>query len=1112
MIQFYNNRNEIFSGCAGAAEVYITPIRLASDLWLYLTEEVIDIELIDCNGSVIADFGDTHLTDPTQYTASIFANDSSGNVFTYVRFGENFNLLELPCESCFYVRVRLRNDTYLVSETVQVTCCNCEYTRINSRYTEFDHLGRYYGEPCNVTVQYPEHELFDNTTLVCATLSLISFNNSRTTATDASCIAAKVGSSEVYKLIGRGLPDYRAREINTVLMGNQLAINDLPLQITATDFFKEANDCECLFYLDATLNTCPNIIDLTCSDTVTCCLTIYVPNSGTTDIDLTLNGINYTISCVKDNTPICEIDGIPFTTDNQPTNIVLSNNSAYFDYECNVPTCCVLFIVSRSTGYAGAGVASYSFTVNGVTYTGSNTVTEVGNFPFVRLCFTLNTVVTLNSVTADGVTTVYPGTGTQIEANHLDGQNRKLFSAVLINECGVCSCQDITLVSRSFDLPSANLYIWFVNQLGSPYTQNSIFLLFNNSSDRHAVYSFINSCQGNYIRISNGSNIFGFKKDNLTLGGIMPTSAIPIPVPPATPIPLGYDFAMQYFYIAPQILPSDSCAVIEQGYADFVATNFQATLLASNNLKFPMTLVECQKVIDDCGIYPPPCTLQILTITQNCLSGGAGILVEVTYVAPSMTGTVTITVKDTLPPFNDLIAPFTIPAISEVFTFILPLGTANDFEITITSDVDAACNAAQLSSPISCNDCTDCIANSVFSEVLVSGASGMACTGAIVLKYLSPPPFSCDWILCSVTKVITIGSSFEVFPTNADPVCTAITVTQTGTGEFLMENAGAGTYNCVWRLDNCSKEECQMDNFGIIAPIQLRRCTFFTPDGYDWHLKQYVNLTGGFTLRYLSVLKNGIEQLPVAPLDVTVTSLTQLANESVPLQKITGGSKFWNIWVGFCSAFNALVIPNTRMIYGRRQRLGGVAAYGGDPFRLEYLPTDTISILFEVYNGLAVLQWSGLWETNIGTGTVINGTQWSPPLDCYSSDVNGNFPCESNATIYVECKGSPNPDSILIGFDGVPLQEGESVVRQWRINGGAWVTPPFAVPNEYINHSYSFLVTLSDPTYFVTGFNTIELLLQHLPNGFACITVTETKTITFDNTNPNSVCQTMIIS
>jgi hypothetical protein len=167
-----------------------------------------------------------------------------------------------------------------------------------------------------------------------------------------------------------------------------------------------------------------------------------------------------------------------------------------------------------------------------------------------------------------------------------------------------------------------------------------------------------------------------------------------------------------------------------------------------------------------------------------------------------------------------------------------------------------------------------------------------------------------------------------------------------------------------------------MDNLVQVTPTLLRRCTFFTPDSWDYQYRNTIQTTGGFRLDITSVLINGIEQL-TATLQSIVSSLAQFTSESYPLQ----GAHDWNIWVQFCNNFNALNLPNTRMLYSSAYRLEPVShQYGGDPFRLEYKQTDSIQIAFSVFDGTNVLQWQGVWDNTPLGGTIVNGTLWSPAL------------------------------------------------------------------------------------------------------------------------------------
>lgn len=296
-----------------------------------------------------------------------------------------------------------------------------------------------------------------------------------------------------------------------------------------------------------------------------------------------------------------------------------------------------------------------------------------------------------------------------------------------------------------------------------------------------------------------------------------------------------------------------------------------------------------------------------------------------------------------------------------------------------------------------------------------------------------------------------------------------------------------------------------MDNFVVIEPIQLRRCTFYTPDSFNYQLQQYIHATGGFRLDITSILINGIEQLAVSPLSSVVTTLAQLYSESYPLQ----GSHYYNIWVQFCNNINALSIPNFKAHYSNAARLEPVAfQYGGDPYVIEYRQTDTVTIYFDVYDGLNVLMWTVIWDNTPIGGTMVNGTLWAKAEYCNDSDVNGAFPCETSGGIYFACNSATNPDSLQFGFQGVPLQQGEPIVTLWRVNGGAWTVPPF---NVGFHHVFNWNILVNDPI-FVTGFNTVNLLLKHIPNGAGCLNQVWTKTVTFDNTNINNTCPTVIVT
>jgi hypothetical protein len=176
-------------------------------------------------------------------------------------------------------------------------------------------------------------------------------------------------------------------------------------------------------------------------------------------------------------------------------------------------------------------------------------------------------------------------------------------------------------------------------------------MLFNSGASRNNFRSFVNACIGDYIRISNGTNTYWFLKANLFFVTQMATSSIPIPI--TSPIPAGYDYAIQYSYITPLTFPIAACADLEQQAAAAVDLAFLATLSASNNLRFPMTLVRCVMLVDDCGTYPPPCSLQITTVSQSCEAGGINVIVN--FLAAGMSGDIGVTVTSAVAPFNQLI-------------------------------------------------------------------------------------------------------------------------------------------------------------------------------------------------------------------------------------------------------------------------------------------------------------------------------------------------------------------------------------------------------------------------------------------------------------------------
>lgn len=1103
MVKLFPSRNDVFRPCSNEAMSYVKLVAVPSDIWFYVPDQILTIRVIDCDGNVIADYDNEHEVSPSEFTAVLDAYDGNGSRFTYIREGMLFASLGLDCGTCFYYQIFTANIGTLYSETLQIWCegyCGCSgLVRASSSYFDFDHLGRYYGEPCDAVIRYPSGVTFSNLTAICAELRQVSFTNTRTTTDDDSCLASAVGVSLGYTFKGVGVPDYQAQHYNTLLLGKGLSINDISLLPQTTEIFAPLRDCECLFYLDTQLTTCNDIRDLLCSDQQVCCLTVHVPENGVTGLSFDFDGDTYEYECIADGTVICEAGGTMFGGSLQPTNIALSNGFAWYEYDCNGDTCCIIFVVSRSGSYAGVGEASYQFDVGGVLYGGTFTVTENGNFTLLRMCFPVGTIVTLVSVSADGITTLYPGTGSIIEAKHLDGQNRTIFGASLINECASCDCDAANIAQQEYALPDNEAYIWFVNSIGSPYSQNTVFMLFNSGASRNNFRSFVNACIGDYIRISNGTNTYWFLKANLFFVTQMATSSIPIPI--TSPIPAGYDYAIQYSYITPLTFPIAACADLEQQAAAAVDLAFLATLSASNNLRFPMTLVRCVMLVDDCGTYPPPCSLQITTVSQSCEAGGINVIVN--FLAAGMSGDIGVTVTSAVAPFNQLIPYYetTIAGLSTGFT--IPIGTTDDFIIHIVSVGRVSCFSQIQVTPISCSACGDCIADSVFSEILVSGAAGASCTGDITVRY-QDPLLGCDWKLCRVVKLLTIGSSYEVYPTNFDPTCLAITVTNTGVGEYQISGLGQGQYECKWRLGSCSNTECEMDNLVQVTPTLLRRCTFFTPDSWDYQYRNTIQTTGGFRLDITSVLINGIEQL-TATLQSIVSSLAQFTSESYPLQ----GAHDWNIWVQFCNNFNALNLPNTRMLYSSAYRLEPVShQYGGDPFRLEYKQTDSIQIAFSVFDGTNVLQWQGVWDNTPLGGTIVNGTLWSPALYCMNSNAEGNFPCETDGSIYAECNSAPNPDLLEFGFQGMPLQQGEAYTMLWRVNGGAWATPPF---DGIFQHVFDWRFAANDPI-FVTGFNTVELMLTHTPNGVGCITQTWGKTMTFDNTNPNAVCATVVVT
>lgn len=1102
MLKFYESRTQIFTRCSGDAEDYIKPIYEASDVFYYFNDRIVNIKIADCGNAVIADFANQHETAPNLFSEVVVGYDADGKIYSYVREGALFTALELACNTCFYYIVTLADDSVWYSDTCIIACC-CEGVHIESTYPKYDFLGRYYGAPCSPIVRYPADAVFSNRTLICGSLKLSGFDNAINKRDERDCRAQSATTSKSYNLSGHaGIAPYEAENVNTIFSGNGLIVEhgneQYALSPKSTEWFSSTPECVCLFYINAALTSCPSEAPLYCTNTTQCCLTISVPNGGQTDIAFDFNNQHVALSCIKDGRIICDVDGVPFGGSLQPTNIVLSNPYATYSYECSGETCCVTLTISRSEAYSGAGIVAYSFLVNGVPYNGTFTVVENGNFVVLRMCFEAGASVSLVSVTADGTTTLYPGSGTQIQASIIDPiTERAIFSALLDNGCGECSCVESIIFDYN---PTPPLYIWFASQTPSnSLPANTIFFLAQNPLDMGLFSHWLNQCSGDYIYAYNGTTLIPIKKAALVILGNLPTANIPALIGNAGATwPTGFDYAYRYSYIDDAIYPT--CPESAQAHAQTMSNYFAAAPLAFNVLQLPISSAKCVKLVDDCGTYPPPCTLSITNVQQICQGGYIDIVVS--FSAPSMTGDLHVTAVEAAPPNNSLIVPYDTPAAVGSTGFSIPSSTVGNIIITLTSVINGACIASTVVNILPCNDCTTCLADSVFAETITTSPTGAGCTGTIVMEYKDPAG-TCDWVLCQVIRLLSISTSYEVWPINNDPVCTAIIVIPTGIGTYEMQNAPAGDYWCIWRLGSCANTICQNDNTVTLAPIALRRCVFFAPDSYDF-MASLISVTGGMTFTFTSIKVNGVEYVTGTPPSIFTPDIATFAANAVPTQ-----AGHYPAWIGFCTLFNSLSIPNVRFLYSINERIG----YNGDPFRIEYPQGAHVEITAEVHNGSNVLH--GVYNFDTITGTLFNGALLSPPARCENSDPAGIFPCETEAGIFVECAqvlvGGVFTTLIKVGYDGAPLQQGEAVVRQYRINSGAWITPTFPI---LFNGTYlvaEIYFDTSDLSMFVSGMNTINVAIQHAPNGLGCSNIIAQKTITFNNLAP-SVCASLIVT